>query len=192
MRRLIVTVLAVCLLNTTAHADMPQAYGDEKEIWSYLVELCPTAEIAAGIMGWFFRESRLKSDAVAGWDIREPGICKSFAEDVDSGMPKEEFVERVQAFGGFGLGQWVSHDYIESLYDYSKTLYDHIADVKCHCEFAVWSIQQNEELWNDLLECTTAIQCGRRIGLMYDGTSAEGAEAIAGFADYYYRKMVSE
>lgn len=171
---------------------MPKAYGDEKEIWSYLEELCPTDEIAAGIMGWFFRESRLKADAVAGWNIREPGICESFAEEVDNGLPKEEFINRVQAFGGFGLGQWLSYDYIESLYDYSKTLYDHIADIKCQCEFAVWSLQQNEELWDELLNCQTAIQCGRRIGLMYDGTSAEGAEAIAGFADYYYRRMVSE
>ena len=192
MRRLMMIVLAVCLLNTTAHADIPQAYGDEEEIWAYLEELCPTEQIAAGIMGWFFRESRLKTNAVAGWDIREKGICESFTEEVDNGMPKDEFTERVQAFGGFGIGQWLNHDYLESLYDYIKEHEYSIADEKGQCEFAVWSLKQNEELWNDLLECTTAIQCGRRIGLLYDGTSAEGAEAIAGFAQYYYERMVSD
>lgn len=192
MRRLMTVVLAACLFTTTAYADMPQAYGDEKEIWSYLQELCPTEEITAGIMGWFYRESRLKSDAVAGWDVREKGICESFAEEVDNGMPKDEFIERVQAFGGFGLGQWVSHNYVGTLYDYIKKHDCSIADASAQCAFAVESLLENGLLWSELLECTTAIQCGRRIGLMYDGTSAEGAEAIAGFADYYYGRMVND
>lgn len=184
MRKTILIMLAVCLLTTTAHADIPQAYGDEEEIWSYLEELCPTDEIAAGIMGWFFRESRMKADAVAGWDVRGENFCEDFSKD--HGETKEEFIRRVQAYGGYGLGQWLSYDYLDSFYDHVED----IDDVKAQCEFAVWSLQQNGELWEELLECQTAIQCGRRIGLKYDGTTAEGAEAIAGFADYYYRKMV--
>jgi len=165
------------------------AYGDEEEIWEYLVELSPNEEIAAGIMGFFYRESRLKADAVAGWDVRVKGICESFAKEVDDGMEREEFIDRVQAFGGYGLGQWVSHDYVGSLYDYIKDHDCSIADVSAQCAFAVESILENGLLWSELLDCNTAIQCGRRIGLKYDGTTAEGAEAIAGFSDYYWRMM---
>ena len=170
---------------------MPKAYGNENEIWTILTELTPTEEIAAGIMGFCHRESRLKADAVAGWDVREDGICESFAEEVDSGMEKEEFIRRAQNYGGYGLGQWVSYDYLESLYDYMKAHEYSIADVRGQCEFAVLSMQENETLWNELLECETAIQCGRRIGMLYDGTTTEGAEAIAGFSDYYYKEMKS-
>ena len=187
---IIIIVLAVCLLSATAHADIPQAYGDEEEIWGYLVELCPNEKIAAGIMGWFFRESRLKADAVAGWDVRPEGTCEEFVKAVDGGMEKDEFIYQVQSFGGFGLGQWVSHDYVGSLYDYIKDHDYSIADVSAQCEFAVKSMLENGLLWSELLKCNTAIQCGRRIGMMYDGTTAEGAEAIAAFADYYYGKMV--
>ena len=190
---LIAVLLAVCLLTTTAHADMPQAYGDEKEIWIYLEELCPTEQMAAGIIGWFFRESRLKSDAVAGWDVRPGGTCEAFVKAVDEGMEKFEFIRQVQNYGGFGLGQWVSTKYLSDLYEYITENDYSIADIRGQCEFAVWSIQKCDDLWSELqVGCTTAIQCGRRIGLYYDGTSAEGAEAIAGFADYYYRRMAND
>ena len=190
MRRLILIVLAVCMLGTTAHADIPEAYGDEQEVWDCLEELCPTKEIAAGIMGFFFRESRLKSDAVAGWDSRAKETCEEFTKAVDNGMEKDEFIRQVQNFGGYGLGQWVSYDYVGELYDYVKTNGYSIADVRGQCEFTVWSIQQCDLLWSDLLQaCTTALQCGRRIGIYYDGTTVDGAEAIAAFAQYYYERM---
>jgi len=174
-----------------------KAYGDEEEVWECLVDLSPTQEIAAGIMGFFYRESRLKSDAVAGWNVREDGICESFITEVDKGMGKEEFIQRVQDFGGYGLGQWLARDYLSDFYDFMFEETDFgnaesIADIRAQCEFTVESMKANEELWQELLNCTTAIQCGRRIGIYYDGTTEEGAEAIAGFSDYYYRKMVSE
>lgn len=166
-----------------------KAYGDEEEIWEILTEITPTDEIAAGIMGFFYRESRLKSDAVAGWDVRSEETCEEFVKAVDDGIDKDEFVRRVQDYGGFGLGQWVSHDYVGSLYDFIKKHDYSIADVSAQCGFAIESMMENGLLWSELLECSTAIQCGRRIGLLYDGTTAEGAEAIAGFADYYWRKF---
>lgn len=177
------------VLIPTASCEVPESYGDEEFIWSTLEELCPTREIAAGIMGYMFRESRLKADAVAGWNVREEGTCEAFVAEVDGGMEKDEFVRRVQDYGGFGLGQWVSHDYVGSLYDYIKEHDCSIADVSAQCAFAAESLLENGLLWSELLECSTAIQCGRRIGLLYDGTSAEGAEAIAGFSDHYWRMM---
>lgn len=182
-------VAVVMIWQSTAYSEMPKAYGNENEIWTILTELTPTEEIAAGIMGFFFRESRLKADAVAGWDARPEGTCEDFIKAVDDGMTKEECIRQVQDFGGYGLGQWHSRDYLESLYDYVKEQGVSIADVRGQCEFAVLSMQENETLWNELLDCETAIQCGRRIGMLYDGTTAEGAEAIAGFAEYYYKEM---
>lgn len=167
-----------------------KAYGDEEEIWEILTEITPTDEIAAGIMGFFYRESRLKADAVAGWNVRPEGTCEEFVKAVDGSMEKEEFIHSVQDFGGYGLGQWVNRDYVGSLYDYIKEHDCSIADVSAQCGFAVESMLENGLLWSELLECSTAIQCGRRIGLMYDGTSAEGAEAIAGFAQQFYERMV--
>lgn len=178
------------VLSPTASCEVPKAYGDEELIWSTLEELCPTKEIAAGIMGFFFRESRLKADAVAGWDAREDGICEAFVKAVDGGMEKEEFIQQVQAWGGYGLGQWHSHGYLSDFYDYIRENGYSAGDVRGQCEFAVWSIQQCDLLWSDLIEtCSTAAQCGRRIGLYYDGTTVEGAEAIAGFAQYYFERM---
>lgn len=143
MRRLIMIALTVCLLSTTAHAEIPEAYGDEQEVWDCLVELCQSKEIAAGIMGWFFRESRMKSDAVAGWDVREEGTCEAFVKAVDDGMEKEEFIRQVQNFGGYGLGQWVSYDYVGELYDYIKTNGYSLALVACIIVFVVGVIVQS-------------------------------------------------
>ena len=191
--KIISVMLAVCLLSAPAYAEIPQAYGDEDEIWSCLAELCPNEKIAAGIMGFMFRESRLKADAVAGWDVRPEGTCEAFVRAVDNGMEKSKFIRQVQNYGGFGLGQWVSTKYLSDLYEYITENDYSIADIRGQCEFAIWSIQKCDDLWSELqVGCTTAIQCGRRIGLLYDGTSAEGAEAIAGFAQYYYERMVSE
>ena len=183
----------MCLLGLTmipvCNAEI-KAYGDEEEVWECLVELSPTQEIAAGIMGFFYRESRLKADAVAGWNVRPEGTCEAFTEAVDDGMEKSEFIRQVQDYGGFGLGQWVSTKYLSDLYEYITENDYSIADIRGQCEFAVWSIQKCDDLWSELLVgCTTAIQCGRRIGLYYDGTSVEGAEAIAAFANYYYERM---
>ena len=169
-----------------------KAYGEEEEIWEYLVDLTPNEQIAAGIMGFFYRESRLKADAVAGWNVRPEGTCEAFVKAVDDGMEKPEFIRQVQDYGGFGLGQWVSTKYLSDLYDYITENDYSIADIRGQCEFAVWSIQKCD-VWDELqVGCTTAIQCGRRIGLYYDGTSEEGAEAIAGFAQYYYDRMLNE
>lgn len=189
-RRLIAAILmlAIGLMMSPGCEAEIKPYGDEEEVWAILSELCDNDKIAAGVMGFFYRESRLKADAVAGWDVRDEGICERFAKEA-KGMAKEEFIERVQAFGGYGLGQWLSHDYLSAFYDFMQ---GNITDVRMQCEFAVESMMQNEGLWQELLNCSTAIQCGRRIGLLYDGTTTEGAEAIAAFADYYYRRMFAD
>lgn len=198
---LVFVLLLTSCCPIVAFAEIPKAYGDIDEIWGYLTEYCPNEQIAAGIFGFFFRESRLKSDSVAGWPFRNIGldadICESFTGEVDKGLKdgstREYFIDQVNVhLGGYGLGQWSAVVYLEHFYDFMSEHADSIGDVRAQCEFVVESLKQNEELWEDLLTCNTAIQCGRRIGYRYDCTDYDGSEAIAAFADYFYRHLKEE
>jgi hypothetical protein len=47
----------------------------------------------------------------------------------------------------------------------------------------IWSIEhQTPLLWEDLYTYTNILTIGRKIGRLYDGTSLDGAEVIAGYA----------
>ena len=195
---LLILIIFILIHDLVVFAEMPKAYGDEKEIWEYLSEHSPSDTITAGIMGYFFRESRLKSNAVAGWGDRnlnlKKDICETFTKQIDNGIKdgstKEMFIELIsKTYGGYGLGQWYSINYLEHLYDLAQEENRSISNVELQCKFVIESLQKNEELWEELLECDTAIQCGRRIGMKYDCTDEEGAEAIAGFALLYYEKF---
>lgn len=172
---------------------------DENYIWNELSRWSPNDQIAAGVMGYFWKESFLRSDAVAGWAIRnyfhgqDEDICLEFTRTVDEGLKdsssREYFIEMVQVhYGGYGLGQWLHEEYLNDLYDFVREREGSIGDAALQCEFIFRSIQKNEELWESLLECENARQCGRRMGTMYDGTCSEHAEAIADKANLYYKK----
>lgn len=176
---------------------------DEYYIWKELSRWSPNDQITAGIMGYFWKESFLRSDAVAGWDVRnawhgqERDICQEFTEIIDAGLTdgstKEYFDSMVRIhYGGYGLGQWLDAGYLSDLYDFIREREGSIGDAALQCEFIFLSLQKNEELWNDLLQCTTAIQVGRRMGVLYDGTYPEHAEAMADKADQYYKKYHTE
>ena len=166
-------------------------------IWNELSKLSPSDEITAGIMGYFWRESNFRSDAVAGWHIRNVGrerdICEEFTEIVDAGLhdgsSKDYFVEMVSVhYGGYGLGQWLSIHYLEHFYDFIREREGSISDASLQCEFIFVSMQQNEELWAMLLECETAAQTGRRIAIWYDGASWEGVNYISTCSHNFYKE----
>lgn len=168
----------------------------EDYIWEQLSIYSPNDEITAGIMGYFYRESKMRSDSVAGWPDRNIGsetdICETFTEEVDAGLEdgssKEYFMEMTRVhYGGYGLGQWSADCYLDHYYEFVREREGSIADATLQCEFIFESLQQNEELWAELLNCTTPYQTGRRIALYYDGTSHETAEAIAYFAAEYHK-----
>lgn len=177
--------------------------NDEKSevyIWQELSKYSPNNQITAGVMGYFWKESRMKSNAVAGWDVRnrwkgqETDICEEFTKEVDTGIrhggTKDYFKEMVVIkYGGYGLGQWLSLDYLEDLYEFAHDRKTSIGDARMQCEFIFVSLQKNERLWNELLGCRTAEQCGRRIGTLYDGNDEAGAELIASAAKQYYKKF---
>lgn len=165
-------------------------------IWNELSKYSPSDVITAGIMGYFWRESNFRSNAVAGWHVRNIGrerdICEEFTEIVDAGLhdgsSKEYFIEKVSVnYGGYGLGQWLSLGYLEHFYGFIRERGGSIGDAALQCEFIFESIKQNEELWQMLLECETAAQTGRRIGIWYDGATSEGIEYIASCAHKFYK-----
>lgn len=197
---LAIVVIFSCLVPCANgdYADMPKPFSDEEEFWEMLSEYSPNDILTAGVMGFFYRESRLKADSVAGWPARDYGfdtsICETFTKLIDMGLEdgssRDVFIEAVNIhFGGYGLGQWSNVQYLEHFYDFMKDKGGSIGDARLQCEFIFESLKLNEALWEDLLECTTAFQCGRRIGYKYDGTNDLGAETIASVADIYYRRF---
>lgn len=178
---------------TKVHDEKSEIY-----IWNELSKYSPNDQITAGVMGYFWKESRMRSDAVAGWDVRnrwkgqETDICQEFTKDIDSGLKhgstKDYFKEMVTTrYGGYGLGQWLSLDYLDDLYEFSKRQKTSIGDARMQCEFIFYSMKKNEKLWTELMNCRTAEQCGRRIGTLYDGNDETGAELIASAAGQYYK-----
>ena len=126
---------------TKVHEEESETY-----IWQELSKYSPNDQITAGIMGYFWKESRMKSNAVAGWDVRnhwkgqEIDICEEFTQEVDSGLKsgntKDYFIEMVTIhYGGYGLGQWVSPDYLDDLYEFVREKGGSIGDANLQCEF---------------------------------------------------------
>lgn len=155
-------------------------------------------KIIAGIMGYFKRESEMRSDAVAGWpqrDIRKNlDFSKDFTETVDAGLAdgstKDYFIEQVHIhFGGYGLGQWMSKHYLEKLYEFAQEWGTSIGDAEMQCAFMVWSIEhQTPKLWKQIQNEKDIWTIGRKIGRLYDGTGEIGSETIASYAHEYYKK----
>ncbi len=175
--------------------------GSAVYIWNELSKHSPSDQITAGIMGYFWRESKFRSNAVAGWHIRNVGrdrdICEEFTEIVDSGLhngsTKQLFVETVSVhYGGYGLGQWLSPGYLEHFYAFVQEKNGSIGDAAIQCEFIFESLQRNEELWHMLLECETAAETGRLIAIWYDGASWEGVSYISELAHDFYQEFVKE
>lgn len=170
---------------------------DGEYLWNSLSEHSPNDVITAGVLGYFYRESRLRSDAVAAWPQHNIGmeedICTAFAAEVDAGMEdgssRDYFIHEVsERYGGYGLGQWSAVEYLEQLYDFVRERGGSIADADLQCEFTVESMKRNERLWGMLTECDSPHLAGRMIGSLYDGTVAETANVIGDMASLFYKQ----
>lgn len=168
-------------------------------LWDELSKYSPSDEITAGIMGYFWRESFFKSDAIAGWpwfDIIEHGNASlDFTLKVDEGLKDRSsydyYIHQIRnVYGGYGLGQWLSMNYLNHYYDFIREKEGSIGDARLQCEFIFESLQRNEELWDILLNDKTAFECGLHIGTLYDGTDM--ASAIGTYADQFYIKYSDE
>lgn len=207
MKRIIFCITAIIIISIlfclTCFADnaVVTKYKSEESndiIYNALSKSLTNEKIIAGIMGYFYRESQMRSDAVAGWpsrDIKEElDFSKNFTEKVDAGLSdgstKEYFIEQVHIhFGGYGLGQWMSKHYLEELYNFAQEWGTSIGDAEMQCAFMIWSIEhQSPKLWEQIQDETDLWIIGRKIGRLYDGTGELGSETIASFAQEYYKK----
>lgn len=106
MKKIICLIVCICLFMTMMPISMAQndksingqieyschvvtqykAKISEKLLWQFLSDYSPTQEMTAAILGFFWRESSLKSDAVARWPNYQRDICQQFTEKVDKGL----------------------------------------------------------------------------------------------------------
>ena len=153
----------------------------EKYLWKTLNKYSPTEQITAGVMGYFWRESCYRSDAVAGWSSslsytgKDPSIkfVKKVDDGLEDGSTRDYFINKVHnTFGGYGLGQWYSIYYLEAFYDFAQEWGTSISDAEMQCAFVMWSLEnQQPELWEQIIDMTNAEKVGRLIAVYYDGTS---------------------
>ena len=176
-----------------------QSEESEDYLWDCISEYSPSDYITAGVIGYFERESCLRSDAVAGWCNAQScfglDLCGSFTEEVDSGLEdgstKDVFMEKSRdVHGGYGLGQWSSYHLTESLYEFAQDWGTSISDAEMQCAFVIESLQADEELWERLLTVKNAYHAGVLIAIWYEGTSHY--EYVGTLAEVFYSKHVEE
>lgn len=174
----------------------------EKFLWETLSSMIDNEKIVAGIMGYFKRESELRSDAVAGWPVRDKrsgtNFSMEFTQKVDEGLEdgstKDYFIEQVNIhFGGYGLGQWLSENFLNKLYDFAQEYGTSIGDAEMQCAFVIWSMEhQTPKLWEEIQNEKDIWIIGRKIGHYYDGTGELGSSTIASHANEYYKKYATD
>jgi len=164
-------------------------------LWKELSKFSPNDKIAAGVMGYFWRESFFRSDAIAGWpvfdDIQQCDSSVEFTKTVDKGLHDRSSYEYYEhyisdIYGGYGLGQWLSPNYLNHFYEFVRERGGSIGDASLQCEFIFESMHRDEKLWTYLMEDETAFDCGMHIGTLYDGTCMAGT--IAYYADMFYKE----
>ena len=184
---------------TTAEATVTKYKNKKSEqfLWEELKKYEISDQVRAGILGYYMRESQLRSDAVAGWPQRNKAknvtdICKEFTAKVDKGLEKgttrKYFAKMVRVhYGGYGLGQWSAVKYLYNYYDFVQKRGGSIADAELQVEFTVKGIQANKQLWKQIKNEKDPYIVGKLIGYLYDGTRGIGAETIGSYAKQYYK-----
>ena len=199
------TICAVIIIITNlVISNVPKFYivteyrseQSEQILWTFLCKYAPNEYTAAGALGYFKRESELRSDATAGWPTAYvcTGIdhCVVFTEQIDSGLKngstKEEFIQKARyQYGGYGLGQWCTVNMLENFYDFAREWDTSISDAEMQCAFLMYDIEMRRpELWDRLLKVDNPIDAGCLIGNFYDGTAAFGY--IGQLSGEYYEK----
>ena len=216
MKKIICLIICICLFITMMPISMAQndelingqieyschvvtqykAKISEKLLWQFLSDYSPTQEMTAAILGFFWRESSLKSNAVAHWpnlnNIYQIDVCQQFTEKVDEGLKdgstKDYFIKQTRRYGGYGLGQWHSKRYLSAFYDFAQEWGTSIADAEMQCAFTVWSVQHQHPKHIDTLKNYLDLYTNSLwMGTVYDG-SRTAANTIYSKAKEYYKK----
>lgn len=156
----------------------------EDFLWEQVNKYSPSQELTAAILGFFWRESYYKSNAIANWSTLDKQNQKDnsdeFTKKVDQGLldgsTKEYFIDQVHIYiGGYGLGQWHSKVYLSALYDYAQEWGTSIADAEMQCAFTVWSIYNQHDKHIKKLDTSSVFLASKWMGYIYDGShTAEG------------------
>lgn len=197
-------VVGTFVWTLTAKAEYVPVYTEykteeaERYIWDALSKNSPSDVITSGIMGYFSRESEMRSDSMSGWPtVLASGrdLCSEETTRIDRGLEDgssyDYYIWVVQECGGYGLGQWYSRAYLDHLYSYAQETNRSIGDADMQCEFIFKSLQQNEQLWALLLSTENPWDAGNRIGIYYDG-STWGAGYMGDKATEFYAKFHKE
>lgn len=183
-------ILALAIVNPEYVITNYKDVQSEEYLWSIVQENSPNDYVAAGIMGYFWRESFYRSDAVAGWGVTKAtsGVdpCEDFTKQLDESN-REEFVELIRSVGGYGLGQWYAEGHLESLYDFCKGYNTSFADAEMQCLFTIHICTTDPYIWDTLKDATNAHDAGLIIGHLHDG-SKYGSPTIASKAEQIYRE----
>ena len=180
--------------------NVTKCHAEESELflWNTLMKYLNNEKVVAGIMGYFFRESGFRSDAIHGWherDIWEK--CDSSAEytalidvGLEDGTTKEIFInDQHHKYGGYGLGQWYAPYYLNELYEFACNWNTSIGDAEMQCAFMAWSIQnQTPQLWEQIKDEDNIYTIGRKVAVLYDGASEIGQGIMIEKAAEYYKK----
>ena len=181
-----------------------EAMTEESEqfLWDTLMKyLDGNEKLTAAIMGYFRRESGLKSNALQKWHLRNAtekrDSCIWYTEEIDKGLAdgstKEDFIKdenkNLRRYGGYGLGQWYAHMYLDALYDFAQIWGTTIGDAEMQCAFMVWSLKyQRTPTWNELQNINNIYTIGRWIGYGYDGANELSTGVIVEYTLEYYKK----
>lgn len=214
MKKIICLIVCICLFMTMMPISMAQnnksingqieyschvvtqykAKISEKLLWQFLSDYSPTQEMTAAILGFFWRESSLKSDAVANWarlnQIEKNDVCQQFTNKIDAGLndgsTKKYFIKQARKYGGYGLGQWYSKNYLSAFYDFAQEWGTSIADAEMQCAFTVWSIQHQHKKHLDILKDYSDIYTNSLwMGSIYDGSKTAGNTIYAKAKEFY-------
>ncbi len=180
----------------------PLTEESEQFLWNTLMKyLDGNEKVVAGIMGYFRRESGLKSNAVPRWFERDAiekiDSSNWYTEAIDQGLndrtTKEAFLldnnKNLKRLGGYGLGQWHAEMYLDALYEFARTWDTTIGDAEMQCAFMVWSLQnQRTPVWKEIKNENNIYTVGRKIAYGYDGAAAESAGVIISYTVEYYKK----
>lgn len=200
---LLLCLLIICAAAPISLAEATPAFivteykNEESEafLWDSLSKYSPSKELTAAILGFFWRESLFRSDAVANWsniNITDQDVCIEFTSIIDAGLKdgstKEYFIQQSQNYGGYGLGQWYSELYLNAFYDFAQNWGTSIADAEMQCAFTVWSIENQQLKYSEILNgySNLYINC-MWMGFIYDGSST-AADTIYAKAIEFHKK----
>lgn len=161
------------------------------EIWECLIDQIENKKVAAAIMAYFKRESGYRSDSIAGWHLTKRPVCEEFTESLYD-LTEEEFILAVQFKGGYGLGGWYSSHYAKQFYQFFNEHEYAYDDIQGQCEFVIWSIQQYDELWQELEDAYDAEAAGRLMGYKYDGACEISYNVIGSYAKQIYAERIQK